>query len=757
MISITIEPDIMSEFTAQDQISEIDRIAIKFKEQAIIDELRKDGASIEIYFDTYHVLPMIQGYWELQKDIYKNIDTQIFDDERFLVKSLAYFGFIKNLRVLRPHAAELNNQLDKRFILPDYLIDNESIKVFLSSVGLDGLEKLKEASKKGLIEDYITGLRPHAENIFKANYVLSELVWTKRYDYLFDVNNPIVEYDDVKYNNSNILDSNLFYAILNELGGTQERKSKTYNNFRDALALCMFHQKIKQFRSNNVLPLFYVSGSILAKLPTEIKKEFQIIFRKRTINVLKDSEFFIMDSMFSETSSITDGKLFSKMKQLKQALNFYMDDGQTFLDVDINALVDNWKTFRNNDFFQKLWNDEDGGKIALSKIIKSLISYDDIKKNEDGVKKIIDQERNRIKGTLKEMVTDLVFLENIWKAVDSFNEFLKENINNENNELHIENADIFRDEGLTRFSPPRGNVERQIKQLWGQFLDSFQTKVERSYHLHKVELTKLLYDGFSKEGNRNFDSIIIGVSILWVFQKETLIIDIIDKLDFDYGDYYQLGLILVASMIKSNHKSANQMKKMEKVITCIEGKDWYKRNYKAWIGISYLKFNLWRINRNNLTIANEKQFLKYLEESIDLSYKAFVYLEKIKDQDDGKTAYRNVKYYYSLNNFIYYKLFSDPKCVDEVGFYDHIEKLQEGQDNENYRQSRSYDTLALYWYGRAEKAKSKEDKLNFINHAKEFSINAKHTAVLMDHRYQNLLDKIEIFKSTLNDDQGKNE
>ncbi|RZL44035.1 MAG: hypothetical protein EOP00_21670, partial [Pedobacter sp.] len=633
----------ISTVDSRNQIREIDQIAIRYKEQSDIDELRAIGIRVEVYFDTYHVLPMIQGYWELQKDIFGNIDMQIFKDDRFLVKSLAYYGFIKNIKVLLPHAVELNNQLDKDFLLPKYEVDTKNIDEFLSAIGLYDLEQLKEVHKKEKLEEYLLQLSPHAENIFKANYVLSERVWTERYNYLFKPSMPIIQYDEAKYDTVQILESKLFRDIINVLGKKEERKHKSINNLRDAIALCMFQTRLKQSEKSNTLPIFYVSSSVLASLPDEIKDVFQIKFHKKTINVLKDSEFFIMDCMFSEDSSKQDDILFSKLKHLKQALKFY-SKGQTFLDEEINSIVSNWKKFRNNDFFEKIWNDEKGSKITLSKNIRKLIDFDRLLKDENSFKKLIEQQRGRIKDDITTMVTDLVFLENVWKVIDSFDEFLNESINKENHELHLEESDIFRDEGLTRFSPPNGEIEKHIKDLWEQFLDCYQKNEKKNYHSHKVQITKMLYDGLSKHDHKNYESILVGISILWVFRKEQLIVQIVDKLDFNYGKYYQIGLIMLASMIKLWHKSSGQQRKMEKIIYIIESSESYNNNYKAWIGISYIKFNIWRINRDNHTIENEQKFRSYRDEGVSLAHKSFSYLEKIKDIDDQSSLYRNVKY-----------------------------------------------------------------------------------------------------------------
>ncbi len=736
-------------------VEEIDQIATRYQEQAELDNLRKKDVKMEIYFDTYHVLPIIQGYWELLKNVLNEINIQVFKDDRTLVKSLVYFEYINDIKILLPHAAELKNQLDKTYLLPLENVDQRKIDAFLKGINLDNLENLKRVYQNSGLEKYVLSLSSHSEDIFKANYVLDELIWTRRYSYLFE-KKGIIKYDDSKYNNIEILETRLFHNISKALSlSTPERQHKTINNLRDAMALCMFHQKIKNYKENGeVLPLMYVSGGVLSRLPSELKDEFKVEHRKLAkgvkINLLKDTEFFIIDAMFSaEKFADADDKVFFKMQKIKESLKVYSEIKETVPKHEINSLVTNWKQLRDNDFFEKIWLDGKGGSKKLSKNIIALLQYDALVQNEETFKKIIEREKEKIRIDIDTRTNDLLFLEDIWRQVETFNEVIQERLNDQLTQFY-EQPDIFKDEGLTRFSPPSGYVETEIKSLWLGFLECYQNDDERKFQLLKVNLTKIIYDGFLKEKSKNHEKILVGLSILWVFHKYQLIIKLVERLNDDFGKYYQIPIIYLSSVNKQGYKSSRYIKIIQKYLLCIESKDWYIRNYQAWMGVGYVKFNFWRNFQNASRKALEGGLDNYLNESIVLFKNAFEYLIEIKDDDtesDEKILYRNVKYYYAVNNFVFYSLIAESQDIKEEWFSELVYQLTSIQDGDLYNQCRFSDTIAHYHFFMAKQAKSKESTLESLGNAERFSRESIKKSVFKDERFQSLLDRILHFKA----------
>lgn len=739
----------MSNTDIQSQIEVIEKLASRYREQTDLEEIRAKGFKVEIYFDTYHILHMVQGYWELPLDTYDNVDTANFFSNRFLVKCLVYFKFIKGIKLLLPHAIELGMQLDKNYLLPSHSVKSEAIEKFLNNIHFDSLDELIKLSEENKLEEYLRKIKTRSEDIFKANYVLSELKWNSRYNYLMNRKDPVVKFDDAKYNNLQILQSNLFHEIMSALENMEERKNKTVNNLRDAMALCMFYKKIQQFRADQVLPLFYISGGVLSKLPIGITQKFIVKVGKKkeakTVNLLKDSEFFILDSMFTQDMIDIDDTLYKNMRHLKHALKFYSSDN-TFLDNDIATITASWQKFKENDFFEKLWNPERGSKkVALTDTIKDLLNYRYIVNNDQAFRRLIEQDRESIKNTLTEKISDLVFLEEIWLEVDTFDKFIENKINR-GNKLKLEDSDIFKDEGLTRFSPPTGGeIESNIKEIWKGFLEHYITR-GRQYQAVKVKLTQILYDGCIKAEKKDCDKILTGISILWAFQRYSLIIKIVDRLDFNYGDRYQIGLIMLASMIKRQQKTGSSANKMHKVIRCIETQQCFAVNYKAWIGLAYIKFNIWRIYC--LDGGKYEKYGNYLTESIKLNKKAFMYLEDKKDEDNYE-LHRNVKFYYSLNNFIYYTIKGIPDELANPLFISYIKLLQNGQSSDDYKQPRFSDTIALYYFISAQNAISKERKMYFITRAETYSKEAIELSRFRDETFEEHLDEIILYKDEI--------
>jgi hypothetical protein len=727
-----------------DKLEEIDRIAKKHKEQADLDYLRKKSIEVEIYFDTYHVFPIIQGYWQLQTIPVQGRSVATFSDDKFLVQALAYMRYIPNIKLLRPHAVELGFQIEKKIFLPDEVVKVSVVNQFLENINLVNLEELQKHKLNGKLEEYISGISVKSEEIFKANYILAELNWVNRYNYLLNPKNPIVSFDKVKYENTEILQSTLFQEIVTALEGLRDRQYLSVNNLRDSLALCMFYEKVKKFeKDGKVIPLFYVSRSVLEILPDSIKKKFVVSAAGKNVNVLKDSEFFIIDSMFNEERISKDSTMFGKVKDLKDLFHFYSSK-ERFLAREIDELYDEWKEFRLNDFFEKVVVNGEASKTNLRSNIKELLSY--IEENEDAVQEITQKTRIKIVDSFKEKMNDLYFLENIWKAVHSFDVVYHARVNKKNPNFILNDPDIFRDEGLTRFSPPTGPIEDQIKELWINFLNAFQTKNKQTIHTLKVKLTTLIYEGINKNGKKDYDKLLISACILWVFEKQRFIIQLLRYSKIDYGNHYQLGLIFLASKIKLEDISPKDMKDMDDIIHQIESRECYRKNYKAWIGMAFIKFNIWRLLAKDSKSTNK--YSDYLEESIELSKKSFEYLEPRIHQNDRKKIYRNVKYYYSLNNFIYYSLEDKSEVNPFSGpFYNkYVLKLKEGQRKNEFRQSRSDDTLALYFLKKASNANTPSGRKKYIKEAEEWIERAIDSTILIDERYNNRLTDITDFK-----------
>lgn len=733
--------------TPEERIKEIGQIATLYREQADLDVLRNKNVPIEIYFDTYHVLPIIQGYWELQSSVHNDISTDIFDDDRTLVKTLAYFEYIRDIHILLPHVAELANQLDKSYLLPtDEHVDKGKIDKFLEQIGLDNLKKLKTVYEKDGLESYLQELAPHSEQIFKANYILDELKWYRRYQRLF-IENRIVQYDDVRYNNADILSSPLFEQISDALADPRsDRKFRTINNFRDAMALCMFQKKVQKFKlGQGALPFLYVAGGRLGKLPPEIRSEFVVqppqLPNGTKVSLLKDSEFFIVDAMFTLKKKSKKGDALSDgMQRLEDSMQLYHRIGPELSMPEINAIIQEWVQLRKNDFFSKIWADGKGGRRKLSERLIDLVQMDAFVGKVQDSKKIVEREREAIIKNLTLLTDDLVFLEDIWMEIETFEKVLNDRLN-EKVDLNVLRPDIFRDMGVTRFSPPLGPVGDEIGKIWNDFLILHSKRSVRRMRLLKVLIARVIYDGFQKITADSFSKILTGLCVLWAFHRYALIMRLVERLQGRYEKAYQIPLIYMASVLKQKDKNVWHLKVIEKHLKDLEASKEYPSTFEIWIGVGYVKFNVWQEFKSMQGKRNEQKFRDYLSEAIELMDRSYRYLKSQRKKGDLKrqvAVYRNVKYYYVLNNWVYYNLMGETDELDSKLFDSRVSELISIQRDEQYSQARFSDTIARFYYRAFEKAEDIADQLDAIQKAEIYIKDAYTNTIIKDELFETL-------------------
>ncbi|MDB5141173.1 MAG: hypothetical protein JWR12_3089 [Mucilaginibacter sp.] len=307
--------------------------------------------------------------------------------------------------------------------------------------------------------------------------------------------------------------------------------------------------------------------------------------------------------------------------------------------------------------------------------------------------------------------------------------------------------DIFRDEGMTRFSVPVGMVEDKVNELWEGFLTSHQQD-DRHDHFLKVELTKLIYDGCLKNPQKiDYDKILIAITILYAFRRNEIIIKIVERLNFSYDNRYQIALIYAASMYKSA-KHPGVIEKIDKILLDLENCSAFDKNYKFWIGMGYVKFNVWK----TLTTPTKAEHSdpddfyrrKYLKDGIKLTKRAFNFLaDALKTGPDDD--HRMVKYYYTLNNYIYYNVESKEPghILDENFYHEFVTVLQTCQQSDQYRQNRFSDTIARYYLAKALLDKDLDDKHSDLEKAHRYIVDAINYAVLKDERFEDLKSDIE--------------
>lgn len=720
--------------------SRIDTIAEDFFAQLNLDLLRqKKDVKISIYFDNSVIRSMILGIAGIESSY--RIDKQKFDSPELLVQSLAYFGMIKNVNLLPPHQDELVDFLSKKYLLPDLtrLGVKDVINDLLYSVELNDIDKLKELKESGKIADYLSQFKHKSVELFKLNYLLKDLRWNERLKKILSFSkDSIVSIDNSTYDLNKSISSKIFKQLNKEFD--KERTNKSKNNFRDALSLTLIKELLEEFKSNKKsIPIFYASTSLIRNVRKNkiLLKEFdiQVTVKKNTftINVLRDSYFFILDSLFQMIGTDeVPAALFQQIQYLKSKFQKgEFDDiySRSNIETEIEELI-----FRDK-FFLEFWFQRIE-RENISETIKEIVSFDFLK-SDRSVSALVEKDRRLFTNKLSENLNKLKLIEEIWVAIDEFKEEV-DNIFKRRNRV-----DVFTDLGLTRFSLIRCNEIQEIT----NFILQYKPEIEND-DLHSVK-TRLISYIINGVYEKKYEDLIVGISVLWVFNKHDLIIKILDNLNYQYGSYYQLALLHAAAIYPANHCDEEVVKK---ILNMYEKKHPEHLNYKLWIGAGFIYYHIWKRNSGEFLIPeegikNSKSNNHYIYQAIEKTEKAYLWLKSNRDRDKEKKEYRSRKYYYALNNLLYFKV-RVSNSDDYESWEVYADELKHCKDiyKKLYWQSRFDHTLAIYEYRMfMVKLTSEERKIKqHLTNAGKYINEALKGIPIHKEDYETLRDKIQL-------------
>jgi hypothetical protein len=718
-----------------DRIHTIFEIADDFQSQYYIDEFRSRNGKVEIYFDTHDVQDMIQGLRSIEG--VHEINLARFNSDKLWVQAFAFLKKIGQIKMLPPHQDEIANYISNRYLLPspvDLDLNNLTNDLF-KAVGLSVFYNKPEQFGVDQIKQQITLIKDKAITLYKANHLIYKPFWLDRLKYLFNYQDPdssIISINDKTYDIVSTTNNETFIKLHQYFN--KKREHKKPQNFRDALALTLLSEKLQEYIKDNSkpIPIFYSTSSTIDLINNnkQLRSLFCFSFSKgqRQFSILRGHMFFILDVVFNleDKYSKEYKDLFTRIRNLKNSIARGNPD--LFNEADYHTQL---QTILESQFFISFWFDNMVEEQFSESILK-LINYDLVSKNT----KLINAERIELGSKISSNLETLRLVEKAWNAFDNIDEFIEKKINKNKNEF-----DVFIDFGLTRFSFTRcQEIQLIINDLIRLYRDD---KASNDYYLIKSQIIKSLSKGVFKS---DLEELLIPISIFWVFEEYVIIDQTLTKLDLKYEHYYQLAIIHVAALVKLDRNK----NKINKILKCIESKSIIKNNYKPFIGLSYIYYHIWK-NEYDPIISYEVENYKYentpeIIKAIEYINKAIFWLEKNKDQLDiseKKRNYRNRKYYYSLNNQLYYQIRS-VRHIDFNKIETLIAKLELSFDKAKgkFWQPRFSHTLALTYLRFAYMDKEKKEK--YFPIANMWIKRSLETMPTYKEDYTRLKEKIEL-------------
>lgn len=707
--------------------------------------LTKYQCDKEVFFDTNELVDIIRGVWSY--DLINQFNKQLFNSPSTLVNALLFDGILDKITLLPPHQEELRSKLIQNHLFAVHQVLSKSIDDFLSELGI-GIVDLSDRPTKEEIKKYIDSITINAQALYKVNYLFKIVEWQKRLKFVLEnVVNTNTELPDIE----KILHNNMFILLKNEL--LQLRPKLIRNNIVDAISLTILHDKILKHTINpdkNPLPIFYTTSEVLFIAIQNVenivgKPLYSFDFNNENISIIRKPISFIIDALlFIDENKVTNNSfsLFvNQIKILKQRITFKIDEyilTKRILGKDLKKQIsDDIERIVEIDFFKNVWFEE----VGKNEILDSILKYVNYKKSlsEEMLKWTII-ERRLVNEKLGSSLTDFTKLQEEWikKEEDDRHEIQIELLSNFEEIKNVLKAnqkiptqityklitDVIQEHALTRFSFTNSNC-RDINNFY-ELLITYCDQESNEFDIRSNQLINNIIFGIYAHDKSD---LLVGLAILWIFEKYELIIRLLNKLQGHYFSNYQLILLHAASLLRSGSKNFEEVQKLINLLIPIS-----ESNYKVKLGLSFLNFNFWRKLSDNPSIFDlecsntlEKVLHRpeyvYSIECRNQLISVIKYLNEIKNSDIEKRKYRNAKYYYSINNLIYYTTLSAPK--EEFNTIDdYVNQLRQVELEDQIWLLRYNDTLSNYYLRKCiystseaefnsllEQAKKRHDKL----------------------------------------------
>ncbi len=745
-----------------------------FEEKIVHPNFRK-----KIYFDSFDVIRMLQGVRAFERQT--KFDKYLFESDYNLVHALAYNNFLNQIHLLPPH---LNELIDKISDPDSYLFPKKDLgkkdpltEEFLIEIQFDDIkEKLKKVDPNNFDQFMdIIGKDPY--DLFKINYFLSNYNWHKRFIYLYQ-DNKILQLKTKSKNLYRGLDDDSLFKKIKSTLDQFRRHGWMKSNFSDALALTILQKELEVSIKSNYkepVPIFYLEKNsllyrIIQILRRKNKELFSYNIEGQTIEIIRDSSFFILDIIFNHNKEKDESKHIKKffrnkeeisLEELKEHIKSKLDGGsidknpnKRYLSEKEKSILGNVKQLLNRGFIREIW---------LNQTV-----YQDLKKNIEDFEQDFDFDtKQEVKKINKEIEDTLVQLDfdaetlkiysRIWNKLDTRK--LKSKLSN----FHFphEEFDVFNDFGLLRFSFDSikcAEIQTVSQQLFDHSLQAPSKYPEFANCIWQI-INNLMQGIEDPTNEKNIGNLLTGLGILWIFEHYRLIDEICTKVKKINNNSYpkcQIALVHAGALSKMQRVKSVEVDNILGWLDKARFLNGKSNNYKISIGIAYILFRRWtdmtdwitvpELEENSYVLTQEKnrtlfkRVLKYLEDALEFLEAEFNN-PTIPVSEEGLVE-RKKKYYYALNNIIYYTTKGGTE-KEFLAINERVNQLRaqyQKKDQSQLWQTRFYDTLGWYYLRLAilNDSDPKQFEDNIIL-AREFNGRALRNTITQDDKDQNII------------------
>lgn len=717
--------------------------------QRLINDIRlqkelkgKPEIEKQIYFDTSGAIDMLTGMHGMIDR--GRINQRYYDRLTTLVYALAYKHWLGEIYTLPPHSEELFNKIkNNQYRFPDQPADKfESLeKEFWADRKLKIDQFQADLADEKKREHWIELLKEESVDLFKGVYLTDRTsFWKRRYKYLVKEAEILRFSSDMDYRLGDLTQSKLFTPLLKYLNSKREKSS---NNYIDAIVLCMLDKKLEQFKSDktNQLPLFFSDQEHILEAVSHFSKQSEIFGRRPFVYegetgnylIVRNANFFIIEGLFNAIQKHSSPAALESYERVLESLQEWLlgvksrsEDPEAGAEQAEMIKID----FREQsaakfflEFFDRWWDKQ--GFEELKQVVVSSYLEENRSQIEKQIADYIEEERDRINKQFEGYEGRIMIIRKTWNHFDLLPKFVRDNFAPTGGGF-----DIFKEFG-PRFSYTE-KVCEATQDLADRIFDAvFRNDKDELGHAEAEVVTNLINGLFGRsqtneEKDKKLDQLAIALAIFWVFEFFDLICEVCQIIRKQYeqddsnDDMYpspSIALMHAAAVIQGRSKD---QKLVERILKCVNRK--FGEKYNVWIGLSYINYLRWNDKADSFKFPErlspeEIRFNRetpYLTEALKYSKKAVDYLEdRRKDPREGsKIKHRQRKYYYALNNYIFFQTICAPAIefeTEEMSGY--AEKLEDSSRNPDYWQADRFpDTLSRYFFRRAFLAAARKEE-----------------------------------------------
>lgn len=673
------------------------------------EQLRKDEKlELDYYFDSFDVINMLQGAMAYETGFKFDRDALKREERKNSVYALAFQKFFKGIRMLPPHRLEFIRKLDKShafFKAPDNRQEYERLyEEVLHALKLGDQQAVRELDSSN-IDEFTEKLLQDGAKLFKANYLLREYTWARRFKYLIE--EKILLLDQPTRQLAEVDDP----GLLNLIRGVFDKIRPGYptNNHYDALAFYYLQEQLNAFKKSTAtkknLPVFYASSPVIKEAVSDIRSINPELFayssEDKLIPIVRDSLFFVLEAVFTLEDHTSE--FFSDLKKAKEDLRALVQkEYKKTFDTDeavVTSIEHARKQFEekvkeiiNVKFVQEIWIKEKAYQQLVDELKSIFVFKDsDLPIVEEKIQETLDE-------TLAKAKINLSASRKLSAIIDNFQNVSKDIDSCLGN---VPSSDVFLDFALMKFGLDRRKLPK-LQDKVDSLIDFKQVHADYPPVIYEV-ISSLMMQPDDKEKAEKFLS---ALTVAWLLNKHELIVTLCSDLDReDLRKRYETALLYGASHITIN-RNIQGIKRTEEIIDCVLSHT--DENYKVWLGVGFLYFRLWE-SKTSLKPDLPEMFMdawknqrksrdykKYvLRGAIKYAARAYKFLRSEKRKGGHKDNLRLQNYLYALNNVIYYTTKTASK--EEFEALDPLVSELEGYEGRPEWQGRFYDTLGWYY------------------------------------------------------------